>query len=162
MSTLRVKQIKNKLLGLFQAHLDLNDIAPHDKESELKILTRCLAAFAVYNLAGCSPAEAAQAVWDGSDDNGIDSAYHDLSKSRVILVQSKWIHAGSGEPEAKEIAVFANGVKDLVEQETANFAARLHAKLTDISQAIMTPGTTVHIVLISTGASVIAKHGTAV
>lgn len=135
--------------------------SPEDKERETKILTRCLAAFAVHHLSGCSEREAAYSVWDGADDNGIDAAYHDVSESRVLLVQSKWMHAGSGEPEAKEVASFANGVKDLVEQETAGFHQRLKGKVTDIEQAIMTPGTTVHIVLISTGASSLSRHGTA-
>lgn len=161
MTTLRVKQIKSKLLELFEKHLDLSDIGSADKDRETKILTRCLAAFAIYNLVGCSESEAAQAVWDGADDNGIDAAYYDASESRVVVVQSKWIHAGSGEPEAKDIAVFANGVKDLVEQENANFHARLQSKLADIGQAVMSPGTTVHIVLVSTGSSEIARHGTA-
>jgi hypothetical protein len=161
MSNLRVKQIKSRLLAMFEEHLPLADISKTDKQRQIKVLTRCLAAFAIYNLAGCSEIEAAQAVWDGSDDNGIDAAFHDTSDSRVVIVQSKWIEAGSGEPEAKDIAVFANGIKDLIEQDDANFNPRLAAKLAEISPAIMSPGTTVHIVVISTGASQISKHGTA-
>lgn len=161
MSNLRVKQIKSRLLEMFEEHLTLADIGKTDKQRQIKVLTRCLAAFAIYNLAGCSEIEAAQAVWDGSDDNGIDAAFHDTSDSRVIIIQSKWIEAGSGEPEAKDIAVFANGIKDLIEQDDANFNPRLSAKLAEISPAIMSPGTTVHIVVVSTGASHISKHGTA-
>src|SRR4051812_9870055 len=110
MTSLRVKQIKNRLLELFESHLDLSDISLLDKEREVKILTRCLAAFAVYSQTGCGEKEAAESVWDGSDDNGIDAVFHDESDSRVLIVQSKWIHAGSGEPEAKELATFVNGV----------------------------------------------------
>jgi len=66
MSSLRVRQIKARLLELFAGHLDLSDISASDKEKENKTLTRCLAAFAIYNLAGCSEKDAAEAVWDGS------------------------------------------------------------------------------------------------
>ena len=161
MTSLRVKQIKARLLALFEPYLDLKDISKTDKDRETKIITRCLAAFAVYSQTGCSEKDAAEAVWDGSDDNGIDAVYHDLSESRVVVVQSKWIYSGSGEPDAKDIATFANGVKDLIEQEYSNFSQRLRKKIAEISQAIMTPGTTIHIILISTGASQLAKHGTA-
>jgi hypothetical protein len=161
MTSLRVRQIRSKLLDLFKSHLDLRDVGERDKDGETKILTRCLAAFGVYNLTGCSEEEAGKAVWDGSDHDGIDAAYYDVSESRVVLVQSKWIHAGTGEPEAKDIAVFANGIRDLVEQDFDNFGSRLQVRLRDIGQALLTPGTTVHIVLISTGTSSIAKHGEA-
>ena len=162
MSGLKVKQIRTRMEALFAPHLDLHDIPESDKERGNKVLTRCLAAYAVYMQAGCTEIEAAASVWDGSDDNGIDAVYFDASDSRVILVQSKWINAGVGEPASSDIAVFANGIKDLVEQNSSNFASRLQAKLTDIGRAIMTPGVTIEIVLISTGSSMLAKHGTAV
>ena len=81
MSSLKVNQIKTKLRSMFEAHLDLSDISSHDQEREIKVLSRCLAAFVVYLRAGCSEKEAAAAVWDGSDDNGIDGAYFDAGDS---------------------------------------------------------------------------------
>lgn len=160
-SSLKVKQIKAKLSELFGKHLDISDLNPDDKQLENKVLTRYLAAFAIYSRAGCSAEEAAASVWDGKDDNGIDAAYFDPSDSRVLVVQSKWIHSGTGEPSASDVALFANGVRDLVEQEQGNFDSRLHAKLHDIGQALNVPGTSIEIILITTGASEIARHGTA-
>ncbi len=161
MSSLRVKQIKSKLLELFEQHIDISGLSSNDNELPQKILTRCLAAFAIFSLTGCSEAEAGASVWDGSDDNGIDAAFYDAAEARVVLVQSKWIHAGSGEPAASDLGAFANGVKDVVEQEQANFAARLHAKLSEIGQALLVPGTTIEVVVVTTGASELARHGTA-
>jgi hypothetical protein len=91
MSCLKVNQIKTKFRSMFEAHLDLTDISSHDSERESKVLSRCLAAFAIYLRAGCSEKDAAAAVWDGSDDNGIDGAYFDAGDSRVLFVQAKWI-----------------------------------------------------------------------
>lgn len=159
LSSLKVRQIKAKLLELFQPHLDLSDLNPRDEQLENKTLTRCLAAFAIYERTGCTPAEAAAAVWDGVDDNGIDAAYYDPSDARVYLVQAKWIHAGSGEPAAADLGIFADGVRDVIEQEQANFAARLHGKLHDIGQALNVPGTSIEILLVTTGASELATHG---
>ena len=161
MSSLRVRQIKSKLFNLFAKHLDLTDIPETDMERETKILTRCLAAYATYIRTGCTEEDAARAVWDGPDDNGVDAVYHDASELRVIIVQSKWIHAGSGEPSAADIGVFANGVRDVVEQNAANFGQRLQLRLSEVGQAVMVPGATLEIVLVTTGSSEIARHGKA-
>ncbi|MBZ5629897.1 MAG: hypothetical protein LAO06_13640, partial [Acidobacteriia bacterium] len=112
MSSLKVNQIRAKLRSMFEPHLDLSDIGDTDAEREPKILSRCLAALAVCLQTGCTEKEAAAAVWDGGDDNGIDAAYFDTSASRVLFVQAKWISKGAGEPEAKEIGAFVKGVRD--------------------------------------------------
>lgn len=161
MSQLKVSQIKSKLLAMFEPHLDLSDISASDKEREQKILTRCLAALAIYLQTACTEKEAGSSVWDGADDNGIDAAYYDQAESRVIFVQSKWINKGAGEPEAKEIAVFVKGVKDAVEQDESDFHSRLTARLKDIFLRLGSPGTSVHLVLVTTGATQLAKHSNA-
>ena len=157
MSQLKVNQIKTKLLQMFQPHLDLSGISQTDKEREQKVLTRCLAALAIYRDTGCSEKDAAGAVWDGPGDNGIDAAYFDQADSRIIFVQSKWINKGSGEPEAAEVGTFVKGVKDAVEQDASNFHSRLQSKLNDVFLRLGTPGTAVHIVLVTTGASKLAS-----
>ncbi|WP_084698281.1 AIPR family protein [Muricoccus aerilatus] len=161
MSSLKVKQIKTKLKDLFEQHLNLNDIGVNDNERENKVLSRCLAAYAVYLESACTEEDAGKAVWDGSDDNGVDAVYYDATEAKVVIVQSKWINSGGGEPSSGDIALFVNGVRDIVENNSANFHPRLHTRLNDISQAIMTPGVTLEIILISTGSSTIARHGTA-
>ena len=161
-SSLKVNQIKTKLRAMFEPHLDLADVPMHDLEREPKVLSRCLAALAVYLQTGCSEKEAAASVWDGSDDNGIDAAYFDAADSRVLFVQSKWITKGSGEPEAKEINTFVKGVKDAVEQDQSDFHARLQGRLSDVFLRLGMPGTFVHLVVVSTGASQLAKHGQSV
>lgn len=158
MSSLKVNQIKSKLMSMFGHHLDLSDIGTSDPEREQKVLSRCLAALAIYLQAGCSESEAASAVWDGSDDNGIDAAYFDVPESKVIFVQSKWINKGSGEPEAKDVRTFVSGVKDAIEQESTNFHPRLHARFNDIALRLGTPGTSVHLLLVTTGSSTLSRH----
>lgn len=162
MSSVKVKQIQAKLRSMFEQHLDLSDIGPKDLEADHKILTRCLSALTIYLLSGCTEKEAAQAVWDGSDDNGIDAAYFDQATSRVILIQSKFINKGAGEPEAKEISTFTKGIRDIIEQDNTSFHSRLHPRFSDIALRIATPGTRVHYVVSSTGSSSLAKHGLSV
>lgn len=144
---------------MFETHLDLSDIPTTDSEKDQKLLSRCLAALAVYLHSGCTEKDAAGSVWDGPDDNGIDAAYFDPSASEVVFVQSKWINKGNGEPEAKDIGAFLKGVRDAVEQDEAMFHPRLHARFADIALRLATPGTRVQILLVCTGASNLAKHG---
>lgn len=160
MSSLKVSQIKARLRGMFEHHLDLSDISVGDNDRDSKILSRCLAALGVYLKSGCTEKEAAEAVWDGADDNGIDAAFYEPSESRVLLVQAKWIEKGAGEPSAAEIGTFVQGVRDLVEQEHMTFHPRLQGKLSDISLRLATPGNRVHLVVVSTGADILAPHGT--
>lgn len=160
MSQLKVNQIRQRLLQMFEPHLALDDISKTDKERETKILSRCVAALGIYLKSGCSEQDAANAVWDGSDDNGIDAAFYDAAESRVLLVQSKWISKGSGEPDAADIGTFTKGVKDAIEQDRTDFHKRLHPKLNDIFLRLATPGTSVLMVLASTGSSDLASHGT--
>lgn len=158
MSKLRVDQIRAKLRSLFEQHLDLSDIRSSDPERDSKILSRCLAALAIYTGTGCSAKDAAEAVWDGADDNGIDSAYFDATTSTVVLAQAKFIQKGTGEPEAAEIGAFTKGIRDLVEQDLDIFHARLNARLVNILTRIETPGTSLRVLVISTGESSLAKH----
>ena len=144
---------------MFESHLDLSDVPAHDQDRDSKIMSRCLAALAIYLESGCSEKDAAGAVWDGADDNGIDAAYYDASESRVIFVQAKWIEKGAGEPEAKDVLTFTKGVKDVIEQDLLDFHQRLQGKLSDIALRISTPGTRVHLIIVSTGASQLAVHG---
>jgi len=162
MSSLKVSQIKGKVLTMFEHLLDLSDIGLTDAEREQKILSRGLAALAIYIETGCTEKEAADSVWDGSDDNGIDAAFYDASNQRVLFVQSKWINKGTGEPEAKDLSVFVQGVRDAIEQDSTAFHQRLQARFSDIALRISTPGTSVDLLVVSTGASNLAKHGSAV
>jgi hypothetical protein len=162
MSSLKVSQIRAKLLPMFESFLDLKDIGGKDPEREAKVLSRCLAALAIYIQTGCTEKEAAESVWDGSDDNGIDAAYFSPSDQRVVIVQAKWITKGSGEPEAKDIGAFTKGVREIIEQDSTNFHVRLRPRFEDLTKRLVNPGTSVHLVLISTGASDIARHGASV
>ncbi|WP_017454082.1 AIPR family protein [Herbaspirillum rubrisubalbicans] len=162
MSSLRVSQIKGKILAMFEKHLDLSDINAKDSDREQKILSRCLAAFCVYNQAGCTEQEAGDSFWDGGDDNGIDAAFYDSSEKRVVFVQAKWINKGAGEPEAKDIGAFVKGVRDVIEDDVSGFRPSLHARFNDIALRIATPGTSIKVAVVSTGASKLAKHSTKV
>lgn len=160
MTNLRVRQITRKVRELFEADLDQYGLNPNDPNIEEKILSRCLAATGIYLSTGCDPKSAAAAVWDGRGDNGIDAAFYHADERQVLLVQSKWIKSGSGEPSSGEVGLFTCGVKDLIENDLDSFDARLHERISEICDALNEPGTTVRLIIISTGKSELAEHAT--
>lgn len=158
MSVLHVRQIGARIRELFEAHLNLSDISPNDAERDLKVLTRCLAAYAVYSITGCTEVEAAGAVVDGGDDNGLDAIYYSPSTREMILVQSKWISDGQGEPDSASILKFCTGIRDLFDLNFDRFNAKVSKRQTEIESALEEYDTRYHVVVIDTGDRGLAQH----
>lgn len=125
MSKIHVGQIAKQITMLFSDKLDLSDIGNKDTDSESKILTRCLAAYAVYVASSCSLEDAAASVTDGHDDNGIDAIHYSEQFNKLTIVQSKWRHDGSGEPSKRDVLIFVNGAKDLFDLKFENFNSKV-------------------------------------
>nr|BDD44661.1 putative abortive infection phage resistance protein [bacterium] len=123
------------------------------------MLTRCLAAYAVYYMTECPEQDAASAVVDGSDDNGIDAVYYSPTQKQLIIVQSKWIQKGTGEPDSSEIGKFCQGIRDLFNMNFDRFNDKLRKKQTTIEHALGEFDTRYILVLIDTGDSGLAEHG---
>lgn len=157
MSIIHVNQIKNQVVRLFESLVDLSDLgSPPAEIREAFFLTRALAAYAIHYLSGSTPADAASAVTDAGNDNGLDAIYFDEPNKRLYLVQSKWIKDGSGEPDNGEIKKFVAGVRDLVNLRFDRFNPKITAKQTIISAALNDPSTRYEVVVAHTGASRLA------
>lgn len=120
-----------------------------DQARERNFLTKAIAAHFLMTEAGATLPDAVGASIDGGGDHGIDSVY--ISATGVLwLVQSKYIHAGDGEPPLGEVAKFRDGVVDLVSGRFLRFNASLHAKQPAI-QALMNGDFAVRFALVYTG-----------
>lgn len=158
MSIIHVNQIASKVRTLFADKLDLADLNQRDKEYDTKVLTRCLAAYAVYSIGGTSEADAASAVVDGGEDNGIDAVYYSPTTKRMAIVQSKWKKDGTGEPESGEIRKFKDGIVDLVNLNFDRFNTKLLKKQSAIEAALGEFDTKFDLVLIHTGSHSLSSH----
>ncbi|MEG5564261.1 AIPR family protein [Enterobacter ludwigii] len=158
MSIIHVNQIGSKIHTLFADKIDISDLNANDKELQTKLLTRCLAAYAIYCIGDTSLEDAALAVVDGADDNGIDAIHYSASTKRMIIVQSKWKKDGSGEPDNADTRKFKDGVVDLINLELDNFNSKVNAKKQMIETALGEFDTKFDLVLIHTGASALSKH----
>jgi len=91
-------------------------------QKEINRLSRSLAAFAIQKLANCHEVDAANAVVDCGDDNGIDAIYYDRRQNTLWLVQSKYGDA----PGRAENSSFCIGINDLLTENYDRFHLSSH------------------------------------
>lgn len=154
MSIIHVNQIRGQVLRLFESRVDLSDLRHPPEEMRLSmLLSRGLAAYAIHILSGTTPDIAAASVVDGSDDNGIDAIFYDEANKRLYVVQSKWMHDGSGEPSNGDVKKFVAGVRDLFNLRFDRFNAKIRGKQASVVHALNDPQTKYELVIAYTGSS---------
>jgi hypothetical protein len=99
-------------------------------------LSRALAAFGIEKLAELSPAQAANTIVDGGNDNGLDAIYFDRQKNRLWVLQSKIGNA----PDSGENKKFCDGIRDLVAGRFEKFNAAIARIQPEIEEALSTNG----------------------
>ena len=105
------------------------------EQHERNRLSRSLAAFAVEKMADTAPAQAANAVVDGGNDNGIDAVFFDRLKNRLWLVQSK----AGGAPDAGDNKKFRDGIRDIAAGNFTNFNTAFSRLQADVEDALEAP-----------------------
>lgn len=104
---LEIMQLENHLKHEFNGLI--TGLGHRALDKERNFLSKAVAACFLMEHAGVEKQEAVEACVDGGGDNGIDSIY--IGPTNVIwLVQSKYIHDGSGEPSLGDAGLFRDGV----------------------------------------------------
>lgn len=150
MSVIHINQIQSKVKELFEKDIDISDINSSDPEKDIKVTTRCLAAYAVLISTNCSCREAALSIVDGGNDNGIDAIFYSPISHQMVIVQSKFNQSGTGEPDAASISKFCTGIRDLINSKFDRFNKKVQDKISFIKQAILDYETRYIMVLIDT------------
>jgi len=148
--SLLMKRI-NQVLQQFNGLIDLSDVKAKGTQLQTQFLSRALAAYAIFDLAGVSLGEAAKSVVDGFDDNGIDAIFYDDHNGVLWVVQSKWISAGAKAPDLGDVKKFTDGVRDLVDCDFSRFNKKLRSRSKEINVALLKAETRVGVVLCYTG-----------
>ena len=139
--------------------LDKDDLNLQDQEYEVKLLTRSLAAYAVYSTVDCTILDASKSVVDGAEDNGIDAIFYSENDKKLVIVQSKWSIKGKSEPSSSDVQKFCTGVKDLFNAEFDRFNDKIRSKQQQIEKALNEFDTVYELVLIDTNETKeLAKH----
>ena len=108
---LEIQQLEKYLREEFAGIITGTGHKPLDKDRNF--LSKAVAACFLMIHAGASKEDAVAACIDGGGDNGIDSLY--ISPTGVLwLVQSKYIHEGSGEPALGDAGLFRDGVNAIL------------------------------------------------
>ena len=149
MSILHIQQISNQIKTLFADKIDMSDA----EGNEDKLLSRCLAAYAIYHFSECTEEEAAQSVTDGYKDNGIDAIYYSNRLNKLFVVQAKYSKKGQGEPDKGDLLKFYQGLKDLFSYDSeklTRFNEKIQKKSQLIDKALSEYGCKYQIILIDT------------
>jgi AIPR protein len=151
MNPLLVRHVEEALRSRFDGLIDVTDIASASEQQRDKVFkTRALAAQALQRIAGVTPEVAAEAVTDGTGDNGIDAVYV-TETDAVVLVQSKWDSNGTGSIGLGDARNFIAGLKALTNEQFDRFNAKLQPHVPDLQAALLNPDVTFVMVVATTG-----------
>lgn len=157
MSIIHVNQIKNHVTRLFEGKIEMSDAGRPGSDYDNQFLTRALSAYAIHYLSGAEPTSCARSITDGSEDNGIDAIYYHEPEKRLYIVQSKWIHDGSGEPSNGDMKKFVAGVTDLFNMRFERFNHKVNALSATLIEVLNDPQSTYSIVVAYTGINMLAE-----
>jgi len=151
MTSLHVRQVAAAIERDLANHLDLSDVKPQDQQNCL--LSRGLAALAIQMLTGRESADAGVTVVDGFGDKGIDAICVEETQPRIILVQSKWHHAGKATIGLGDAHKFIEGLKNLTDERFDRFNAKVQPFAPQLSAALRDARVRIVLVVVTTGPS---------
>lgn len=154
MSIVQLNQIKNRVLTTCGSLVDISDSVGDEETTRL---TRGLAAWALTQVASATDDDAAAAVTDGFNDNGIDAVLVDSESSVVYLVQSKWNAKGTSSPAAGDIHKFIQGFRDIINANFEQFNEKIQAKQIEIEQALGDPNVKFVLIVAHSGSEALSE-----
>jgi hypothetical protein len=153
-----IKQVEEEINDIFSELIDMTDCEGKKKNDRDNVLnTRALAAYSINILAGVSPRQAAEAIVDGGDDNGIDAFLFNEKQKTLWLVQSKWIKNGESGLKNNDMKVFKDGIFDLLEfdsKKAKRFNNKFLQRQDEIIKITRTPGLKIKVVIAYTGSKI--------
>lgn len=158
MSEIHVRRIRNFLQREFDGLIDLSDVQNRpEKELEQFFLTRSQAALALQHVADLEKDEAAQAIVDGFDDNGIDAIYFDEVVGECYIVQSKWNSSGNKSPDLGSVEKFLSGFRDLLTEQYNRFNSKLLKRKDVVERVLNSHEVTFVLVIAYTGTQALSE-----
>jgi len=155
MSVVQVRYVRKAIEQRFGDLIDMSD-QQHvaDEKRHQVLLSRGLAALAAQIEHPCSDLAAAQTVFDGQDDRGLDAVVVDVrpAQPRICLVQAKWsdnAKAGFGENEVHKMI---RGLDLILDLQFSKFNRRfqLHVPVLESALECGTPKITLALALMRT------------
>jgi hypothetical protein len=126
------KRLGKSLREKYQDFIHKRECKPHQKDYEVKMASRAIAAFSIHNLAKVDDVTAGQCVCDSSEDGGIDALCVNHSEKRVVVVQSKFNQGGNSTWAKDDFLSFKDACEKLQLEEYLRFDQILQRMASDI------------------------------
>lgn len=121
-------QVSTRLHQIFDDLVKVQKVGGMDDEAvEQGFLTRSLAALSLLHFSECNASDAAAAITDGGNDDGIDAVYVSEAHKKLYLVQSKWLKNTAKGIPLDEFTRFRDGVKRVINLTWDDKNSDLHA-----------------------------------
>jgi hypothetical protein len=139
MSVVQVRYVKKAIEERFGSLIDISDLARRaDDNRHQAFLSRGLAALASQIDRPCSDAIAAQRVFDGQDDRGLDAVAIEVHPThpRIFLYQAKWSATARASFGEDEVHKMLRGLDCILELQFSRFNRRFQPHVRDLERAL--------------------------
>lgn len=120
----------------YQDFIHKRECTVTQSDYNVKMASRALAAFTMFQLGGIDDREAGESVCDSSYDGGIDGICINHNEKIVVIVQSKFNQSGSGTWVKDDFLSFKDACEKLQSEQYNSFDEILKNKQTDINIAL--------------------------
>ncbi|MBU3588251.1 AIPR family protein [Polynucleobacter sp. 31A-FELB] len=150
--SVHVRQLEQYFENAITDSIDVKDLAGRP-EPDIKqaTLSRALTAFAISGLTGTIATQAADYVFDGERDQGIDGCFFDSGKNTLVFVQSKWNANGTKTIGKGDLLKFLHGVKLVLSANWDTFSEKFKKHKATIDQVLLKPEVSVIVSVAFTG-----------
>ena len=120
-SRLVAQRLGKTLRDRYEKYIHKRECSPEQSDYEVKMASRSLAAFSIYNLACVDDEAAGASVCDSSVDGGIDGICVNHTEKVVVVVQSKINQSGSSTWTKADFLSFKHACEKLQLEEFERF-----------------------------------------
>ncbi len=135
-SQITAQRLGKALRERFQDHIHKRECEVGQSDYDVKMASRALAAFTLFQLGNVDDQEAGEGVCDSSLDGGIDGICVNHNEKLVVVVQSKFNQSGGGTWTKDDFLAFKDACEKLQGEVYQNFDLILQNKKSDISVAL--------------------------
>ncbi|MFD6287156.1 AIPR family protein [Streptomyces sp. NPDC060205] len=129
----QVANLRRKLIERFRPLNITEDVAARPDEEQM-FLSRAVAALAVTMVTGGTDEEAAQAITDGSGDEGIDAVA--VEGREIIVVQAKWNARGNAGFGQHDVSAVVDGLHYLFNRDFERLGPKMAPHVAELTRAL--------------------------
>lgn len=135
-SQITAQRLGKALRERYQDFIHKRECLQTQSDYDVKMASRALAAFTLFQLGNIDDKEAGEGVCDSTKDGGIDGICVNHSEKIVVVVQSKFNQSGGGTWTKDDFLAFKDACEKLQGEQYQHFDEVLRDKKSDISIAL--------------------------